>query len=227
MIKKIILVVLMVCLIVLIPKTTQADSIESFLIITHDGRYIFGGVDFAAEDDAAVDIFAFSLSWKKFGGYWYAAVSQNYFEWGVDLNGTISFKGIDFKSTFFPFGWTAHGKTYWGFMVLENITVNTPVLPIIGKWAYAYVPDLRDLDGHYFCLGTQKDFLEFNCQAGLNYNDHMFTGGGKGLGAIFGISKSIELTKKVSLDLYFKYYLNHPDVNEDEQVIGASIAIKL
>lgn len=223
--KNLFLVGLMVCLTSLIPEMARATDFS--LVVFHDSRYIFDGIDFAAKDDAAVDFFGISITEKKLNSFFYVAASEDYFEWGIDLNYTLSFKGIDWKTTFFPFGWTGHGETYWGFMIIDEVTIKNSITPIIAKHSYAYIPDLKELNGHYFYLGTNKDILSFNLQAGVNYNKHLFTGGSEGWGGILGISKSIELNEKVFLDLYFKYYINAGIVNEDEQVIGVSLAIKL
>ena len=216
------MMVLMVCLIAMASYAT-----EFILIGTHDSRYIFYGVDFAAKNDACVDTLGLSVKHKNFGAYGYTATSNSYFEWGIGLDYTLSIGKVNFKSIIWPFGWATH-KAYWGAIVAEEVSINNPVASIVATWAYDYVPDqeFKELNGHYFFLGANKQILDFNVQAGINYNKNFFAAG-EGMGGIVGLSKSLQLTEKIALDLYFKYYINAEKVNKDEQVVGATISVKL
>ncbi len=222
--KNISLLVLMICLFSL----TNLLSADFSLLMTHDSRYIFDGIDFAGQDDAAVDIFGVSMQEKNLGGFVYVAITPDYFEWGLDLNYTFELgQQPSLKPTFFPFGWTKHKETNWGAIFSIESPLHNSVAPLNARYAYAHIPELKELNGHYFYLGVNKKILGFDTGAGPNYNQGYITGDNKGVGEILGISKSIELSEQVFLDAYFKYYINHPSVNEDEQVIGATLVVKL
>lgn len=197
------------------------------LIGIHESRYIIYGIDFAVKNDASVDVFGISASQKNFGAFMYATTSEDYFEWGASLNYTFTTGKVNLKSIIWPIGWKIE-KSYWGIMVGEEATINNPIAPIVGLWAYVYIPDkdFEGLSGHYFFLGTNKEVFGFNLQSGINYNRN-FLSPGKGLGGIVGISKTLELNSKTFLDVYFKYYINAEKVNKDEQVVGATISVKL
>jgi len=224
--KKLFIVILIVVAIVSIAKAE--DTKWNFtLSVIHDSRYIFDGIDFGAKNDASADTFGISTNKGNFNAYGYAVTSDSYFEWGGTLDYSFIFGPVSFKSVFYPFGWHAQ-KTYWGAVFIEEMNVKSSVATFTAKWSGAYLPDkeFEGRSGHYFYFGLSKEVFGLKIQGGANYNLHYVTLG-RGWGGIFGVTKSIELNDKVALDVYFRYYINHPLVNEDEKVIGATLSIKL
>lgn len=208
-------------------RNLSSTQMQFTLTAIHDSRYIFYGVDFAAKNDASADTLGLTANKGNFNAFGYATTSNSYFEWGACLDYTLSIGKFNFKSIVFPFAWVTH-KPYWGVMVAEETTINNPIAQIIATWAYAYVPDkdFEGLSGHYFFIGVSKEILGFKIQAGPNYNRHFFVPG-NGPGGLVGITKTVGISEKVALDVYFKYWINHQRVNEDEKVVGTTLLVKL
>jgi hypothetical protein len=227
--KKFFTLVLMALMVTAIATSVaNAENKWNFtLSAVHDSRYIFYGIDFGAKNDAAVDTFGITASKGSFNAYAYATTSQNYFEWGGSMDYALSVGPISLKTVVFPFGWATH-RTFWGVVFIEELNVNNPIAPITALWSYDYVPDeeFKDLNGHYFYVGVSRELFGFKLQAGVNHNRNFFSTG-KGSGGLIGITRSVELTEKVALDIYFKYYINAAEVNEDEKVVGATLLVKL
>jgi hypothetical protein len=224
--KKLFVVVLVVFAIVSIAKAEEGKW-NFLLSVTADSRYVFYGIDFSAVNDTSAATFGITASTGKFNAFGYVASSKQYFEWGALLDYTFNIGPVALKSVAYPFAWTTH-KTYWGVVFIEEATINNKVAPITAIYSFTYLPDedFKDLNGNYTYIGVTKELFGLKIQAGANYNAH-YMALGKGLGGIISITKSVELSEKVTLDLYARYYINKSTINTDEQVVGGTLLIKL
>jgi len=224
--KNLFLVVLMVYLIGFANYAFSENDTEAFLNYEFASRYIFYGVDFLPNNHS-INSFGFGVAKGKVFTFSYVAVDKDYFEWGCLLEHTFTIENLDFKTVLFPIVWEFKGKGADGGLVVgEEIAIRTFLNPTIGYF-YGYVLDIPELNGHYFLLGFSKDVLGTDWEIKLGYNKGFFVEGAEGFGGMLGISKTIELGKRSSANLFFRYFWNDSNINENETVFGISTTIKI
>jgi len=224
--KNLFLVVLMVYLIGFANYAFSEDDTEAFLNYEFASRHIFYGVDFLPNNHS-INSFGFGVAKGEFFTFSYVAVDKDYSEWGCLLEYTFAVENLDFKTILFPFVWKFKGiGTDGGLVVGEEITIRTFLNPTVGYY-YGYVVDTPELNGHYFLLDFSKDVLGIDWEIRLGYNKGFFIEDAEGFSSMLGISKTIELGKRSSVNLFCRYFWNDSDINENEIVFGISTTIKV
>lgn len=152
--------------------------------------------------------------------YQYMGFGEDYIEGGLLGEYILPVGNLVFKTTVFPFVWAfSEEESDWGILAGEEVSVQTFLHPSIG-YCYLWVSMAKEFQGHYFFVSLKERFLSIDWEAKLGYNKDFCVEKGQGFNAMLGLSKTIPLVKNLSTTLFLRFFLNDPDIGENETVFG-------
>ncbi len=192
--------------------------------ITVGDRYVCYGLDFL-QPNKALYMLSFEIPFGNLTFGPYTIPGSGYGELGCFLGYNFKItKAVDITIATVPIIFQYEGDGLkMAFVNKGTINFNVPLNPAISIY-YAHLPFNTEMNGFCFDLGFSKNIIGFDLTASVNYNKGMFLESGiKGLGKMIEISKTVKLSKKLSLTGTFQRWLNNPNINENETVFLISL----